>query len=46
MKQSFLLISLTAFLLSFYLKTEAQNGRSVVSFDKKDKFVLINYCLF
>ena len=42
MKQSFLLISLTAFLLSFYLKTEAQNGRSVVSFDKKDSLIVEN----
>ncbi len=42
MKQSLLLISLTAFLLSFCLKTEAQPSRSDVSFDKKDSLIVEN----
>lgn len=42
MKQSFLLFIFIAFLLSFSSETKAQNGRSVVSFDKKDSLIVEN----
>ena len=42
MKQSFLLFIFIAFLLSFSSETKVQNGRSVVSFDKKDSLIVEN----